>query len=507
MSTPRERKLPRLGTWQLLGAVTIATGAALCARDKLEQAPPEPSPARVLAIYETAAPGLLAEQGQAALARDARRREARFRDAAAPGYLFGSTRVSPEDLARMSPAEIYAVGGQLFHYRFTRRDGFGDRETVGADTLRRVHRGERGGPDAYTCTECHRRGGPAGAGDASDNAYLDGDGDRPDSAFERNPPALSGAGLVELLAKEMTADLLAIRDEVIRRAADGGREVRQELLTKGVSFGHISAAADGTIDVNEIAGVSPDLVVRPFGYKGHAATLSEVVEDELAIHHGMQSDRLVRTGTRAKVGVFSPLDPDGDGVRHEITDAQLTALTLYVAMQEVPQVGMPERSDFLALWPTGQAQFRELGCATCHVPSLPLDDTTYRIEVAGGRAIAIDLAKHGAAPRITVGDDGVARVHLFSDLRRHVMGPNLREARSYKRVLGSHFITRPLWGIARSRPYLHDARAQTIDTAIMMHSGEAQKARDAYAALDDQDRGPLRIYLMSMTRGARVSSP
>ena len=491
-------------TWQLFALVVVAAGVGLCTRDKLSHQTPATHDVPALGIYSPDEPGILPDDASATLAQDARRREARFRDAAQPGFLFASTRV--DDIKGLTPRELFELGGQLFHYRFTHRDGFGDRDTVGKNTLRRVHLGARGGPDAYTCAECHRRGGPAGAGDSSDNAYLDGDGDRPDSGLERNPPPLHGAGLIELLADEISADLERHRERAHALAKRSGKPAEVELTSKGLSFGQLTVAVDGTVDVSRIDGVDRDLRVRPFGYKGHAARLLDVVEDELAIHHGMQSTRLVTGGDKLKLGDFGGDDPDGDGTTNEITDNQLAVLTFFIAMQEVPQIGMPERSDFMSMWPIGEARFRDLGCAGCHVPSLPLNNTVYRINV-GDSLIEVDLAQHGAAPRVDVGPDGVARVHLFSDLKRHVMGPNLRESRSYRGVLASMFLTRPLWGLARSRPYLHDARAQTIDTAIEMHSGEAQAARDAYAKLPDQERGPLRIYLMSLTRAPRMSSP
>src|SRR5690606_20609602 len=125
--------------------------------------------------------------------------------------------------------------------------------------------------DAFTCAECHRRGGPAGAGDASDNAYLDGDGDRPDSGLERNPPPLHGAGLIELLANEISADLEGHRERAHALAKRTGKPAEVELTSKGVSFGQLTVAVDGSVDVSRVDGVDRDLRVRPFGYKGHAA--------------------------------------------------------------------------------------------------------------------------------------------------------------------------------------------------------------------------------------------
>ena len=93
---------------------------------------------------------------------------------------------------------------------------------------------------------------------------------------------------------------------------------------------------------------------------------------------------------------------------------------------------------------------------------------------------------------------------LFSDLKRHSMGPQLNEGRPDREVFGDSFITRPLWGLARSRPYLHDSRAPTIEDAILLHGGEAQASRDAYAALTEHERAPLRVYLTSLTRKRRI---
>jgi CxxC motif-containing protein (DUF1111 family) len=84
------------------------------------------------------------------------------------------------------------------------------------------------------------------------------------------------------------------------------------------------------------------------------------------------------------------------------------------------------------------------------------------------------------------------------------MGPGLAEPRADRGVAGAMFLTRPLWGVARSRPYLHDGRAATLEDAILLHGGEAQAARDAFAKLLDSERAPLRIFLTTLTRAKRL---
>jgi CxxC motif-containing protein (DUF1111 family) len=69
------------------------------------------------------------------------------------------------------------------------------------------------------------------------------------------------------------------------------------------------------------------------------------------------------------------------------------------------------------------------------------------------------------------------------------------------------FLTRPLWGLAETAPYLHDGRAPTVHEAIVFHGGEAAVARDAYLALDDSGRASLRVFLMSLSRQPKLFLP
>jgi hypothetical protein len=488
----------------LLGA---AAGAGCHARPDDEAKTPvaRTSTARTLGMFSTELSEDPTEQALLALEQDAWRREMRFRDAVDPGFSMSATRVGQAEIEAglWSSDELFQLGAQLFHLGLRHEDGFGaaDLPAVG-----RFHKGRRGGPDAHRCASCHWRGGPAGAGDGADSAFLDGDGDRQSSALARNPIALPGAGIVEILAREMTAELAARRAELATVAANQGSPARGEVSAKGVSFGWATVAADGTVDGSELDGIDADLVVKPFGHKGNVATLRDVVEDALLVHHGMQSDHLVKSAGPERVGAFGSPDRDGDGVIHEIEEGQVSALTLFVAMQEIPQIVLPDSSELTLMWATGQERFATLGCATCHVPSLSVASTRFDLASReGGATTSVDLAEEGAMPRIAPSvDDGRFRAWLFSDLKRHDIGPALAEARSDRGVAGNEFLTRPLWGLARSRPYLHDGRAPTIEDAILLHGGEAQKARDAYAALSEPERAPVRVFLTSLTRARRM---
>lgn len=494
-----------------LGALALAAVSAWaggCELDALRAPPVRTGTAQTLGMFSTELPDSLEEQALRALEQDARRRENRFLDALEPGHLHRATAVNQDEIESglWRSDEIFELGAQLFNLTFTPAMGYG-----GADQphLSRIHAGQRGGPDAMQCASCHWRGGPAGAGDGADNAYLDGDGDAQSSALARNPITLHGAGLVEILAAEMNAELARQRDALLALASQTGAPQRAPLSAKGVSFGELVARPDGLIDVTDVEGIDPDLVIKPFGWKGNIATLRDAVEDALLVHHGMQSAHLVGSAPPARIGPFGGLDPDGDGITDEIGEGQVTALTLFVAMQEVPALSLPVDEEQLLTWAKGQARFVDLGCATCHVPSLPLESTHYVLASrSGGAPITMDLAVEGAEPRIAPAADGSGyRVALFSDLKRHNVGPDLAEPRPDRGVLFDQLLTRPLWGVARSRPYLHDARAPTLEDAILLHGGEAQASRDAYEALGDVDRAPIRVYLTALTRARRMISP
>ena len=60
------------------------------------------------------------------------------------------------------------------------------------------------------------------------------------------------------------------------------------------------------------------------------------------------------------------------------------------------------------------------------------------------------------------------------------------------------FTTAKLWGVADSGPWLHGGRALTISSAILMHGGEAQVARDNFDALSDAEKTSVLEFLRSL---------
>ena len=224
------------------------------------------------------------------------RRELRFHEAAQPGFALRITRdaMAPERVQRgeACPQQVFEAGRIRVEPTFSPAEGWGNRVNTPPrpSAFRRVHGGRFGGPDTVGCVSCHWRGGVGGAGAVTDNTYIQGDGDAVDSADARNPPALVGAGLAQLVAQEMTAQLQAQRDAAVRSAREGNQNVTTMLTANGVGFGALTARPDGTLDTSAVEGVDADLVIKPFGWKGTFATLPAFIEESLQVHLGIQSD-------------------------------------------------------------------------------------------------------------------------------------------------------------------------------------------------------------------------
>jgi CxxC motif-containing protein (DUF1111 family) len=192
--------------------------------------------------------------------------------------------------------------------------------------------------------------------------------------------------------------------------------------------------------------------------------------------------------------VGEDVDEDGDGIVNEVTVAEMSALHVFDVTNPKPR---QERLD--ARGRRGRRLFGELGCADCHIPvletrsnRLPLAFPEVATDPTANVYARIDLRVAGFR-RIRHGPG--LRVPLYSDLKRHRMGPRLAETFERGEIANDAFVTARLWGIADTGPYLHDGRALTLHEAISFHGGEAQAARDAYVALPETHQEELLSFL------------
>jgi CxxC motif-containing protein (DUF1111 family) len=119
----------------------------------------------------------------------------------------------------------------------------------------------------------------------------------------------------------------------------------------------------------------------------------------------------------------------------------------------------------------GESTFSAIGCAACHVPSLPTGPSSN--------------------PQFNR-----RQVPLFSDLLLHDIGTGdgVRQASAEP----GEFRTPALWGLRFRRPLLHDGSAATIEDAIRRHDGEAQRSRERFERLGPSDAAVLVRFLRSL---------
>ncbi|MFN2375876.1 MAG: di-heme oxidoredictase family protein [Candidatus Binatia bacterium] len=465
------------------------------------------------------------------------RHELRLREAVSPGYFLRALQAEPAANGKAAGAdatiasafespclsEIAEIGQQLFDHEFGFADGLGsgDAATRPQGPFRRVHEGLFGAPETISCPSCHWVGGPNGAGAETDNAFLSGDGLRPGSGDARNPQALVALGVVEALAREMTRELHAQRDALVTQAARDGKAAEVRLRAKGVDFGLLKATAKGETDASGIEGIDADLVVKPFGWKGTRPDIAAFTTEALQGHLGIQADDLVAGGLGDAAGRGpDPLDPDGDGRKGEFGRRALAALTVHLALLELPIIeplvqdlalapaaeGLlaPTTTSFVEDFSRGREKFHALGCASCHLPRMVLESPL--VEIPG--LPPVDLSRTMRRPALDYDASlGGYPVWLFSDLKRHDMGRANAARHEQLGVARDLYLTPRLWGVADSAPYLHDGRAPSLDYAIAGHGGEGAKSRAAFFALEREEQGALRVYLMSMRRAPRVMVP
>lgn len=111
----------------------------------------------------------------------------------------------------------------------------------------------------------------------------------------------------------------------------------------------------------------------------------------------------------------------------------------------------------------GKEIFTNIGCAKCHVGSLPTKS----------------------------GD----QLLLYSDLLIHDMGATLDDKIIQGQAIGTDWRTTPLVGIGSRSRYLHDGRAFTYRDAIIAHGGEAKIVRDRFIDLSQKKKEEIYALL------------
>ena len=515
------------------------------------------------------------------------------------------------------------------------------------------------GLDSQSCFECHNSigsahvagegpkaalerkpgttGGPAGQ---ASNAFINDTFPYPVMKFVRNPPHVFGTGYVQKLAESITDQLLWQKAAAYITAVKfPGNEVSVSLVytdpaaAKLIDFGYLrvtyvgdptnppnvedlfqTLVSDAETDLSkdfhenqtEVLGVSPDLVVRPLQWKGIASNERNFVRSALAFHFGM-GPRELNPGYRTPQ---EDHDPDHDGVRDEVSEGNVSALSIFTMSVRPPTSQVPDdkkeivaRGEKLfngeATAKGGPAAGKDNACIKCHTPALPIYDTMVCVRdprqpgepsqlthltglvaqqrsskqlpvslklgarikrMRAGKANRFDFMKQldpkkmkpeemvekldkeframfnlpeptgcpvagyqfdlnmkgksdfeslsFSYPRLQPEKDGTTvNVPLFSDFKRHDMGEGLADKFDQPtdvegiNVARREFLTRPLWGVADTGPWLHDGRARTLRDAILMHESlgsEANPVIDAFKKLNCDDQAAVVEFLLTL---------
>jgi hypothetical protein len=411
---------------------------------------------------------------------------------------------------------------------------------VGARAWNRIS-----GPEANSCYGCHNMpyGIPGGGGDfvtsvfvlaqRFDFATLDPTDSLPGKGAvdEEGKPVtlqnigdlrattgLFGAGYLEMLARQMTAELQAIRDSLQLGQT-------KPLIAKGVSFGQLTRRKDGSWDTSKVEGLPrasivaptpvdrPSLILRPWHQASNVVSLREFSNTAFNQHHGMQSSE--------RFGLNS--DPDGDGFKNELTRADITAVTLFQAAMAVPGQVIPNDPEIEQAVLNGEKVFAKIGCSSCHIPRLPLDNKGWiytepnpynpstNLRLGTTKIIKMDLNSTDLPlPRLAPDPQhpDVVWVPAFTDFKLHdICDPNdpgepldqnqtpwTKKFRQGNR----RFLTKRLWGAANEPPFFHHGLFTTLRRAVSAHSGEALESRKQIEHLDEYDKDSLIEFLKSL---------
>ena len=446
---------------------------------------------------------------------------------------------------------LLAHGKLLFNASWTEQEGGGrpltkgtgrplsdpSRPLTGARAFNRVS-----APDANSCAGCHNApyGISGGGGDFVTNVFVL--GQRFDSvtfdpsdtlptrgavdeagqaaslqtiANLRATTGMFGAGYLEMLARQITEELQRIRDSIKMGET-------KDLIAKGISFGKLTLTKSGLWDTSKVEGLPrlsllshgsqdpPTLVIRPWHQAANVVSLREFTNTAFNHHHGIQSTERFGLNT----------DPDGDGFKNELTRADVTAVTVWQATLQAPGRVIPRDPEIEWAVLRGEQSFERIGCATCHIPRLPLDKQGWiltepnpfnpaaNLRSGETRDLKIDLSSDLLpAPRLRPDASGVVWVEAYTDFKLHdICDPDDGEPLDMNQSPWSkqfkagnrRFLTKRLWGAANEPPFFHHGLFTTLRSSVLAHSGEAMESRLRFQSLPPDEQDAVIEFLKSL---------
>ena len=190
--------------------------------------------------------------------------------------------------------------------------------------------------------------------------------------------------------------------------------------------------------------------------------------------------------------------------------ARLTGVCDQLSMARRPNGSEPNRkkSDNKEPVQGGPQALREAFRVAIEPIGCPSSGYQFDLNMAAGSPFE---ALSFSYPRLGMSKDqdgvDVINVPLFSDLKRHDMGEGLADKFDQGTdvatisVTRREFLTRPLWGVGDTGPWLHDGRARTLRDAILMHESlgsEANPVIETFKSLSCDDQAAIVEFLLSL---------
>ena len=158
------------------------------------------------------------------------------------------------------------------------------------------------------------------------------------------------------------------------------------------------------------------------------------------------------------------------------SDVVMFAMFMRLLAPPIPSTSYPGVSSRSIA--TGGALFSEIGCATCHTPTI-----------------------NSTQPSDFTSSLGKAPVNAFSDIEIHHMGTGLADNVSQGGAGGDQFRTAPLWGLGQLIFFLHDGRTTNLLTVIQDHASsgsEATTVEENFESLSPGQQQELLNFLRSL---------
>jgi CxxC motif-containing protein (DUF1111 family) len=215
-----------------------------------------------------------------------------------------------------------------------------------------------------------------------------------------------------------------------------------------------------------------------FGHKNQQASLlsfsADAYVNEMGITSPMQPTENTSNGRTATKAADAPPGIDDEGV-----DVALFAL--FMRSTKAPPVNAVTANSADAV--AGRTIFNQIGCATCHTPTI--------VTAAPGTLV------NGGAMRVA-NALGNKIIHPFSDYLLHDVGTGDGIVQNGGLTTRNKIRTAPLWGLHARGRFMHDGLSFSVEDSVLRHANQGLAARNAFTALSDADERRLVAFVLSL---------